>query len=412
MRKVVRWARVITVVCSLFFVLPMTALAAGPLKFDGSTQFLWGDDLLGDSQAIVAQYLRLSYTPPGDRVSVTGYGRFSKDFDGGSIRDNDLTGRLYYLYMDYRPFANADSGLFRLGRQYVNLSAGSAIVDGLSFTAHHVGTLPVGLTVVGGRDVRFSLDSESSRAGNLFWGLDLHLEGIKATQLGISYVRRQDDWDRSREEIGMNFRYVYRFLSPYAEVRYDLLSKTTDEATVGIDLFPMNNLMIKGEFYQSYPTFDSTSIYSVFAVDRFREYLVRAEYSLEAPVTLFAAYARQNYQDSSNADNYVFGARVYPLKNLTVSASVDYRTGYGGNLWGFEVTGDYKISNKIMLAGGVQYDAYKRPDNDNNGNAQRYWLGGQYIVNKNVSVNLRLEDNVNENFNHRTLGRIAVNWTI
>jgi len=411
MRRSFRWALLITVVFSSFFILP-AAGSAEPLKITGSTQFLWGDDLLGDSQAIVAQYLRLSYNPEGERVSITGYGRFSKDFDGSSIMDNDLTGRLYYLYMDYRPFDSADSGLFRLGRQYVNLSAGSAIVDGLSFTAHHVGTLPVGLTVVGGRDVVYSLDSEYSRSGNLFWGVDLHLEGVKATQLGISYVRRQDEWDRAREEIGMNFRYIYRFLSPYAEVRYDLLSKTTDEATVGIDIFPMSNLMIKGEFYQSYPTFDSTSIYSVFAVDRFREYLIRAEYSLEAPVTLFAAYAKQNYQDSSNADNYVFGARVYPLKNLTVNASVDYRTGYGGNLWGFEITGDYKINNNILVAGGIQYDAYKRPDNDNNGNAQRYWLGGQYIVDKNVSVNLRLEDNVNENFNHRTLGRIAVNWTI
>ncbi len=410
MRKVFRWALLITAVFSLF-VLPATA-SAGPLKIDGSTQFLWGDDLLSDSQTILAQYLRVRYNPEGERFAITGYGRFWKDFGESSIRDNDVLGRLYYLYMDYRPFDSADSGMFRLGRQYVNLSAGSAIVDGLSFTAHHVGNFPVGITLVGGRDVKYSLDSESSRSGNTFWGVDLRLEGIRSLQLGGSYVRRYDEWDRAREEVGMNFRYIYKFVSPYAEVRYDILSKTTDEITTGIDLFPMNNLMIKAEFYQSYPTFDSTSIYSVFAVDRFREYLIRAEYSLEAPVTLFAAYAKQNYQDSSNADNYVFGARVYPLKNLTVNASVDYRTGYGGNLWGFEITGDYKINSKFLVAAGIQYDAYRRPDNDNNGNAQRYWLGGQWIVDKNISVNVRIEDNVNENFDHRPLGRIAVNWTI
>lgn len=406
MRRSFRWALLITAVFSSFFILP-AAGSAEPLKITGSTQFLWGDDWLGDSQAILAQYLRISYKPEGERYSVTGYGRLWKDFGETTIRDTDVTGRLYYLYMDYRP---SDSTLLRMGRQFVNLSAGSAIVDGLSFNAHNIG--PVGITLVGGRDVRFSLDSELTKGGNTFWGIDLHLENVRSTQLGISYVRKYDDWDRAREEVGMNFRYFYKFLSPYAEVRYDILSKAIDEATVGLDVFPASNLMVKAEFYHSYPTFDSTSIFSVFAVDRYREYLIRAEYSLEAPVTVFASYAKQTYQENTNADNYIVGAKVFPLKNMVINASVDYRTGFGGNLWGFEIYGDYRINKKFAVAAGVQYDAYRRPDNDNNGNAQRYWIGGQWIVNKNISVNARIEDNVNENFDHRPLGRIALNWTI
>jgi hypothetical protein len=406
MRRSFRWAVLITVVFSSFFILP-AAGSAEPLKITGSTQFLWGDDWLGDSHAVLAQYLRLSYNPEGERYSVTGYGRLWKDFGETNIRDNDFLGRLYYLYMDYRP---SDSTLLRLGRQFVNLSAGSAIVDGFSFNAHNIG--PVGITLTGGRDVKFSLDSEHSRDGNTFWGIDLHLENVKSVQLGVSYVRRYDEWDRAREEVGMNFRYLYRYFSPYAEVRYDILSRAIDEAVAGLDVFPLSNLMIKGEFYHSYPTFDSTSIFSVFAVDRYREYLVRAEYSLEAPVTLFASYARQSYQEGSNADNYIIGARVFPMKSLTVNASVDYRTGFGGNLWGFEVYGDYRINNKISVGAGVQYNAYRRPENLDNGNAQRYWIGGQWIVSKNVSVNARIEENVNEHFDHRPVGRIALNWTI
>lgn len=406
MGKSLRSVLLTTVVFSSFLILPLTG-SAEPLKISGSTLFLWGDDWLGDSQAVLAQYLRVSYNPEGERYSMTGYGRLWKDFGETTIRDTDVTGRLYYLYMDYRP---TDDTLLRMGRQFVNLSAGSAIVDGLSFNAHNLG--PVGITLVGGRDVKFSLDSEFTSSGNTFWGVDLHLENVRSTRLGISYVRRYDEWDRAREEVGMNFRYLHRYFSPYAEARYDLLSKAIDEATVGLDLFPANNLMIKAEFYHSYATFDATSIYSVFAVDRYREYLLRAEYSLEAPVTLFASYARQTYEDGENADNYTAGARIFPFKALVVSASVDYRTGFGGNLWGFEVFGDYKVSNKISLAAGVQYNAYRRPENLNNGNAQRYWLGGQWIVSKNVSVIARIEENVNENFDHRPLGRIALNWTI
>ncbi|MCL5023097.1 MAG: hypothetical protein M1497_07000 [Nitrospirae bacterium] len=407
MKRMFRWTLLITVFFSSYFILP-AAESAEPLKITGSSQFLWGDDWLGDSQSILAQYLRVSYNPQGERYSITGYGRIWKGFGDTTIRDNDFLGRLYYLFLDYRP---SDKTSLRLGRQYVNLSAGSALLDGLTLNAHSVG--PVGITAAVGREIKYSLDAEYSSFSSTFWGIDVHLENVRSLQLGASYVRRYDEWMRAREEVGVNFRYFYKFLSPYAEARYDILSKATDEATVGIDVFPMSNLMLKAEFYQSYPTFFSTSIYSVFAVDRYREYLVRADYSLDQlPVTVYASYAKQSYEEEANTDNYILGARVFPIKNLVVNASVDYRTGYGGNLWGFEIYGNYKINNKFVVAAGIQYDAYRRPDNDNNGNAQRYWLGGQWVVNKNVSVDARIEDNVNENFDHRPLGRVAVNWTI
>ena len=212
----------------------------------------------------------------------------------------------------------------------------------------------------------------------------------------------------------MNFRYMHRLVSPYAEVRYDLMSEVFDEVTAGVDVFPLSNLLIKAEYYHSYPTFDSTSIYSVFAVDNYEEYLVRAEYSFDAPVTVFASYAYQDYQDGDNTDNYILGARVFPLKGLSLSASVEYRNGYGGNLWGFEVTGDYRVDKKLLVSGGVQYNSYRRPDfeDDDYEDASRFWVGAQYEVNKDMAVSARIEDNINENFDHRPLGRIAFNWTL
>ncbi len=406
MKDIFRRVLFVPVFITSLLIAPGIVSAADALKITGSTQFLWGDDLLGDSQTILAQYLRMSYTPEGKNYSLTGYGRLWDAFNSGSIRDNGVLGRLYYLYLDYRPIEDAS---LRLGRQYVNFTAGSSIMDGLSVNVDKIG--PFGITVSGGRDVKFSLDSEFSRFGNYFLAADLHLQGVRSLQLGVSYAMLFDDSDRAREELGANFRYMNRYVSPYAEVRYDILSKAIDEATAGVDIFPVSNLMIRGEFYHSYPTFDSTDIFSVFAVDRYREYLVRVEYSFE-PVTIFASYIKQTYQDDGNADNYLLGARVFPVKGLTASASVDYRTGLGGNLWGFEIYGDYKISNKISVAGGVQYDAYRRPENLNNGDAQRYWLGGQWIISKNVTLTARIEENVNENFDHRPLGRVALNWNL
>ncbi|HET6515256.1 MAG TPA: hypothetical protein VFG09_08875 [Thermodesulfovibrionales bacterium] len=408
MREVLRWSLLFACSMLLCFIVA-TAASAEPFKMTSSTQFLWGVDDLDRSQAILAQYLRLSYNPENSKIALAGYGRLTDAFDSGAIRENGLQGRLYYLYLDVvLPIENTS---LRLGRQYVNFSAGSSLMDGATLSVHKLG--PVGITLAGGRDVVFSLDSEQSRLGNYFVGVDVHLEGIKATQLGISYVRKYDDWYVAREEFGLNFRYSYRYLSPYAEVRYDRLSKVFDEATVGVDIFPMSNLMIKGEFYQSFPTFDSTSIYSVFAVDQYREYLVRAEYSFDnVPLTPFASYARQTYEGSETANNFIVGTKILPMKNLTVNASFDRRDGYGGKTWGFEVTADYKINKKFLLAAGVQYDAYMRPDQDGNSYARRYWAGGQWILNKNLSLVARIEDDVNESFNNRTLGRVSLNWNL
>jgi len=368
---------------------------------------LCGDDLLAGDQAIVAQYLRFSFTPEGKPYSITGYGRLWKDLDTPEVRSDDFGGRIYYLYLDYALAPNIST---RIGRQFMNFTAGTSIMDGVRLDVGKIG--PLGLTVAGGRDVVFSLDGEFSRDGNYFLGIDVHLQDVKSTQLGFSYVRRYDDKDLAREELGMNFRYFFKFVSPYVELKYDLLPEVFDEATIGVEVYPTDKLTLKGEFYHSYPTFNSTSIYSVFAVDKYREYLVSAEYRLSRPVTLVASYVRQTYEEDSNADVFAVGARLLPLDKLAISASVDYRNGYNGNLWGFELAGDYRLNEKIAVAAGVQYDSYKRPAIDGTNDAQRYWIGGRWIATKKLSVTARIEENVNENFDHRMLGRVALNWNL
>lgn len=405
MRNILRCALFAALVFSACFISPA---AADPLTVHGSTQFLWGDDLLDESQAILAQYLRFDYRPEGKYYSMAGYGRVWDDFSGGSIRDNGLSGRIYYLYLDY---AKKEDLSFRLGRQFVSFTAGSSIIDGLSVDIRDLG--PVGITLSGGTDVTYSLESDHSRIGNYFTGIDIFLEKIESTQLGVSYVRRYDEGDLAREEFGLNARYYYKFLSPYTELRYDRLSESFDEAVVGVDFFPVEFLMIKAEYYHSYPTFDSTSIYSVFAVDKYQEYHLRAEYSFEdTPLILYASCVKQLYEDSDNADLYLLGASFNPTEKILVSASVDYRSGYGGKLLGFEAYGDYNFSKKLLLSAGAQYDAYSRPDYSGDDYAQRYWAGGSWVFNDKTSVDARLEANINENFEHNYLGRVALNWQL
>ena len=416
MGGIMRWYLFVFVVCSSSL-LPPAAVQGEPVNVKSSTQFLWGDDLLGESQATVAQYLRFSYNPEAGNFAMAGYGRFWKDLGEGRVHTTDAEGRLYYLYLDYLPIEDVR---VRLGRQFTNFTAGTAIMDGVSVNVHNLSYF--GVTLAAGRDVRYSLDSEYSRTGNYFLGADIHLENVRPVRLGVSYVRRYDESDLAREEFGMNFRYFFKALSPYAEVRYDTFSKVIDEATVGIDVFPIRNLMIKGEFYHAYPTFDATSIYSVFAVDKYREYLARVEYSVSEPLTVFASYSRQEYDEGDDANVYSVGARVYPLTSLTLNGSFNYRKGYSGfdgvtgdadgTLYGFEAYGDYKVLKHVAVFAGVQYDTYRRPELDGDNYATRYWGGGRWNIGKDVSVSARFENNVNENFEHRTLGRVTLDWNL
>jgi len=67
-------------------------------------------------------------------------------------------------------------------------------------------------------------------------------------------------------------------------------------------------------------------------VDKYQEYHVRAEYSLEnVPLVLSASYVRQLYEESDAADVYMAGASYHPNDKLLINATVDYRTGSAVN---------------------------------------------------------------------------------
>jgi hypothetical protein len=101
-----------------------------------------------------AEYLRASLREidSDKKLSLTGYGRLSYDVKNGGEMQN----RLYYFYADYKGFL--DKADIKLGRQFVNLSAGSALLDGIEADVNKIG--PIGVVVNGGRNVVFGEEKE------------------------------------------------------------------------------------------------------------------------------------------------------------------------------------------------------------------------------------------------------------
>lgn len=388
-------------------VLPATVGWGAEIHGRSSTQFQsFNNELLGDDRQIeLSEYLRLSVTniDKAGKFSIHGYGRGSQDFTNGE----GLNGRLYYLYGDYRDlFDKVD---LKFGRQFVNLAAGSAIVDGIQADLKNVG--PVAFTVMGGHDVIFGLNGETGDAGNAVIGMSAYLVGQKATDLELSWFRKYDSGNVTRDIVGGSFKqYLLNSLKVYGNAKYDTTAEAFNELLGGVKYFPRSDLVFTGEYYKSYATFDTTSIYSVFAVNDYTEGVFRVDYNLNNMVSLNLGYNRQWYGDDGHANVYEAGASIRPIEPLKVNVEYDNRNGYYGNTNGFIIDANYDLNKVSQIGAGFTYDVYQRDSLTGEETARRYWLGGKYKVAKNIAVSGRIQDDVNARYDNNVSGRLAFDY--
>lgn len=372
-----------------------------------STQLTWFNNELTENtrQVELGEYLRVGITniDKAGKLSIYGYGRGTQDL----INGEGLNGRLYYLYGEYRDlFDKAD---IKLGRQFVNNAAGSAIIDGLQVDIKNVG--PVGFTLLGGRDVIFGLNGEIGYSWNTDLGISAYLTGFKQTDAEVSWFRKWDHGDTARDILGMSGKqYLLNNLKVYANAKYDLTSEIFNEVQAGLKFYPTSNLIFTGEYYQSYATFDTTSIYSVFAVNQYQEGVFRVDYTLNDKFTVNAGYNRQGYGEGAAANVYHGGLGVRPFEHLRLNVEYDNRTGYYGSTNGVIIDADYEISKKAQVAAGFTYDVYQRDALTSDEIARRYWLGGKFKVADNMSVSGRIQADVNAQFSHNTSGRVTFDY--
>jgi hypothetical protein len=393
-----------TLLCTVL--LSATTAWAAEIHGRSSTQFVWFNNLFNDrKQTEIAEYLQLSITKidSAGKFSIYGYGRGSQDLRNG----DGLNGRLYYLYGDYRDLY--DKVDFKIGRQFVNLAAGSAIIDGVQVDLKNIG--PVAFTVLGGRDVLFGLNGEIGHASNTAVGVAAYLTGFKQTNAEISWFRKFDQGSVARDLLGGMFsQYLLNNLKVYGNARFDLVSESFNEVQGGIKYFPLSNLILTAEYYQSYPIFDTTSIYSVFAVNEYQEGVFRVDYMFNEMISVNAGYNRQGYGEGAAANVYHVGVGLRPIESLKFNVEYDNRTGYYGSTNGVIVDASYDINKKSQVAAGMTYDVYQRDAMTGDEIARRYWLGGKYMLAKNMALSGRIEDDVNARFESDFSGRVVFDY--
>lgn len=368
-----------------------------------STQALFFADEFDKDHFSLAQYLRFDarQIDSGNTVSVSGYGRASGDFRGGGV-----DGRLYYLYLDKRGLPGSTD--VRLGRQFFFVSAGSAIVDGARVDVRPF--RPLALTVVGGRHVKFDVTGEDTTTGDLAAAVQASLVGVKDLSLDLSYLRKYDESDLAQEILGLAGSKRFPKLGEvYTQLRYDLLSEVWSEIQVGARTAIVPKWTFNAEYFRSIPVFDASSIFVVFAVERFQEVLFRAQYDLSRQISLNGEYRNESFGGGDTANAGELGVRYRPADSTSLYAAGIWRVGTGGNLLGFELSGNHVVLKKYLLAAGVQHDSFRRELTADYDNATRFWVGGEAKLRKNLSAQARVEDTISEKFDRDIRGRLALN---
>jgi len=371
------------------------------LSVNSSSQFSWGDMVTGKSEPMLAETLQLRMDGV-EKVKISGFGRVSQDFGDAVIQDPKMAGRLYFMFLDYSGFKNVN---MRFGRQLTSSSTGVLVLDGLTLDMRRL-TENIGMSFSTGMENQAGLNSDFSSDKKPVVSANFFLRNVSLGDAEIGYMRKYDDSSTSREILGFNASSSTKWGRPYVSAMYNMLGESFDAMTVGLDVYPSSRLSFKGEYYQAYPTFDTTSIYSVFAVDKYSEYLARASYDYTLKSNIFASLKRQMYEENDSA--YVASAGgVYRFYDKSsINATVDHRQGVGGWLWGGEAYVDHGFGELIKVSAGIQRDIYQRPVTlDAWRSASRYWIGLRYSPRANLAATFRLEENSNERFTNQYGGR-------
>jgi hypothetical protein len=369
-----------------------------------STQLQWFNNYFDDKQQVeIGQYLSASLTKidADNKLSIEGYGRLTQDLKNGE----GLQGRLYYLYANYRDLY--DKVDLRLGRQFINYSAGTALIDGGKVDLKNVG--PVGFSVMGGRNVIYDLYNESTSSGDYVLGMSAYLYDFKDTDLDISWYHKMVNDEEALDIVGASFKqYLFNQIKLYGNTRYDVASEVFGEVLAGVSYFPLENLILTAEYYQSYPTFDATSIYSVFAVNRYQEGVFKADYRINKMFSVNAGYTRQDY-DEGTSNVYEIGAGIRPMDTLRLNLNYDFISGYDGNQHGAVIDAEYEAMKDLKLGAGFQYNVDKYDELTGEVIGRSYWGGARYQLNKTMSFNARIENNNNSHYKEDWRGRVAFN---
>jgi hypothetical protein len=341
----------------------------------------WEEEDGTDNNA-ASQYLNLwtDGTLLGFRLDFEGYGRITTLEEEVQSGDNNPN-RLYHLTLTVSDAE--DRGELTVGRQFIPSLTGPVMLDG----------------------VRLSTGN-SVLTFNARWGQASDVDGEgeeeqKVAGAGLDYVIRKGmhftlDYGRTYNEglltelVAAEWIYSWhRHTKAYVLFNWDLMSHTLHESLLGTRLFFSDKFSMILELSQNVQTFDSDSIYSVFAVDSAHTQSFSLLFT-PSPTTRYVwDYAAESYQGSGAGRQYGVSGHWSPGM-WKISAGLLQHKGYGGELT--EITADFstRLIGRLRLGMGGDFSRTKN-SGEETVTSSLVHAGARWDLSSKTALDLRLE---------------------
>lgn len=332
----------------------------------------------------------------------SGYGRLADDLKNN---DQDVKSRLYTAYLGQNGlFGHLD---FKLGRQFITTTAGASVMDGLYLKYNDLG--PLNIKLFGGGDVKYD---ENYSSDDLVFGGELSGEFFKRLYLGASYIIKLNGSDVAKELVGFEAEYeIENLIKFYNETQYNMINENISYNLLGFKYFRNPKWSLRAEYLYSLPVFETSSIYSVFAVDEYEEIFAELTFNFTNSIRSYVNYTREFYKEFSDADVYEFGIEKTRQDKFKGYAAFTLRKDKdGGDLKGVKLYGSYFLNKYADIGAGIHYDVVERAlDEFDDSTSKRYWVTlTSYITNR-IYTDIKLERVESAIYNYYNSAKFKLN---
>jgi hypothetical protein len=363
--------------------------SAATLTGRSSTVVEWFEDASEETAVPVYQYILFNaLNIDNNGMNFKGYGRLATDTHDVV----DVDSRLYYAFLEKNKIFSSRADL-RFGRQFVVTTAGASVMDGVDLVFNNVG--PVNIRLFGGGDATYYEDYDQD---DLLWGTEVYgLFWQEQLQLGLSYMQKWDESELTKELIGFDFDFdKVNLVNIYSEFQFNYINNVVSYFLLGGKYYKNPKWNLRAEYLYSLPVFTSTSIYSVFAVDKYQELMAEYTYNIALGLRAFGRYSREIYEEFSDANVFELGVEKIRTDRFSGYLTGVYRNDDDGqDLKGFKVRVAYMFNEKIHGGVGANIDVLDRridfENNEDETTSSLLWLYGTYYFTKRVNLQLKLE---------------------
>ncbi len=344
-----------------------------------------------------ALYLRILSRSSSERfrLDLDLYGR-GMSASGEEMED---VSRLYSLALTGGTLDGALSA--SAGRQMLDLISGSRVIDGVSTR------VTTGDWTFSGRWGKVADVGGGSPAGTVDLGMGTQTRLLEGMFLTFDYDRTERDGSRQSERAALDWSYAwFRESRTYLTLGYDLLSLTFDRSCFGARFPFSDNVAFAFEHLETIDTFESSDIYSVFAVDAARTTLFQILLAASPRLRYHWEYALESYGSGGGGRRSTVGA-CYAAEGATAMVDFTQQRGDFGHLAEICLSGSLPLSPVLDLGGGAEL-ADIEPRAGGSRTSTRAWLGADWKTGTVTRLSARVENTAAEGEDNAWAGRLAL----